>query len=94
LVNRRDYAFHRSIKEGDYTVVVTNEAGCSETRTCNVTLSYLAKIQNIIVHDLLPSNNVVIEAPDDYNYMIQFENGSDSFAKFKYLVNIPVAFTS
>jgi hypothetical protein len=28
-------------KEGDYTVVVTNEAGCSETRTCNVTLSYL-----------------------------------------------------
>jgi hypothetical protein len=25
LVNRRDYAFHRSIKEGDYTVVVTNE---------------------------------------------------------------------
>jgi hypothetical protein len=30
-------------KEGDYTVVVTNEAGCSETRTCNVTLSYLAK---------------------------------------------------
>jgi hypothetical protein len=79
-------------KEGDYTVVVTNEAGCSETRTCNVTLSYLAKIQNIIVHDLLPSNNVVIEVTnlDDYNYMIQFENGSTTaLQSSNTFVNIP-----
>jgi hypothetical protein len=32
--------FHRSIKEGDYTVV-TNEAGCSETRTTSLYLILL-----------------------------------------------------
>jgi gliding motility-associated-like protein len=82
-------------KEGDYTAVVTNEAGCSETRTCNVNLSYLAKIQNIIVHDLLPSNNVVIEVttPDDYNYMILFENGSTTaLQSSNTFVNIPGGF--
>lgn len=82
-------------KEGDYTVVVTNKSGCSETKTCNVTVSYLAKIQNIIVHDIVPENNVIIEVsdPDNYNYMIQFENGTaTAFQNSTIFVNVPGGF--
>jgi hypothetical protein len=83
LVNRRDYAFHRSIKED--LPLSWNEAGCSETRTCNVTLSYLAKIQNIIVHDLLPSNNVVIEAMMITTIWYSLKMAARTALKFKYL---------
>jgi gliding motility-associated-like protein len=66
-------------EEGDYSVVVTNiESGCNEIKTCKVTISYLAKIQNIIVHDLVPANSIIVELdnPADYTYMIKFENGN------------------
>lgn len=82
-------------KEADYTVIVKNKAGCIETRTCSVTNSYLARIQNIIVHDLSPINEVVIEVanPDDYRYMIHFQNGtSTAFQDSPFFSNIPGGF--
>jgi gliding motility-associated-like protein len=82
-------------QEGEYTVVVTNKSGCSETKTCSVTLSYLAKIQNVVVHDLVPENYVSIDVtnPDDYNYMIQFENGTTTaFQNSSLFTNVPGGF--
>ncbi|WP_369753442.1 T9SS type B sorting domain-containing protein [Flavobacterium sp. WC2409] len=82
-------------KEGDYKVIVKNKSGCSETRTCSVIMSYLAKIQNIDVQDLAPINQVTIELtnPEDYRYMIHFENGlSTVFQDNPNFKNIPGGF--
>ncbi|MFE3867923.1 T9SS type B sorting domain-containing protein [Flavobacterium sp. LS2P90] len=67
-------------KEGDYNVVIKNKFGCSTTRKCIVTLSYLAKINNIVIQHLQPLNQVIIEVvnPTDYRYMIYFENGTET----------------
>ena len=82
-------------KEGEYNVTVKNKSGCTTTRKCIVTLSYLAKINNIIVHDLQQTNQVIIELdnPSDYNYMIQYENGTEtSFQTSTLFENVPGGF--
>ena len=82
-------------KEGEYSVTVKNKSGCTTTRKCIVMLSYLAKINNIIVHDLQQTNQVIIELdnPSDYNYMIQYENGTEtSFQTSTLFENVPGGF--
>nr|WP_314896011.1 T9SS type B sorting domain-containing protein [uncultured Flavobacterium sp.] len=82
-------------KEGDYSVVVKNKSGCTTTRKSVVTLSYLAKINNIIVHDLQSINHVVIDVtnPNDYLYMIHFQNGTEtSFQSSTLFENVPGGF--
>jgi len=82
-------------KEGEYNVIVKNKADCTTTRKCIVTLSYLAKINNIIVHDLQPVNQVLIEVvnPSDYKYMIQFQNGTETpFQSSTIFENVPGGF--
>ncbi|WP_338645502.1 T9SS type B sorting domain-containing protein [Flavobacterium sp. KS-LB2] len=82
-------------KEGEYTVTVKNRLGCTTTRKCIVTLSHLAKINNIIVHDLQQTNQVIIELnnPSDYTYMIQYENGTKtSFQTSTIFENVPGGF--
>lgn len=65
-------------KEGNYNVTVTNKSNCSSVENFEVTLSYLAKINDIIIKDLKPQNEVFVDVinPDEYKYMIQFQNGS------------------
>ena len=65
-------------KQGDYTVIVKNKSGCTADHKSIVTMSYLARIKNIIVNDLQSANKVIIEVtnPNSYQYMLQFENGS------------------
>jgi gliding motility-associated-like protein len=82
-------------KEGEYSVIIKNKFGCSTTRKCIVTLSYLAKINNIIIQDLQPLNQVIIEVanPTDYRYMIYFENGTETpFQNSPIFENIPGGF--
>ncbi|MDI6032813.1 T9SS type B sorting domain-containing protein [Flavobacterium sp. LB2P84] len=82
-------------KEGEYNVTVKNKSGCSTTRKCIVTMSYLAKINNIIVHDLQQTNQVIVELdnPSDYKYMIQYENGTEtSFQNSTLFENVPGGF--
>ena len=82
-------------KEGEYTVVVKNNVGCTTTRTCKVTMSYLAKIKDIEVHDLVPTNHIIVnlENPDNYRYMIRFQNGTSTpFQNSVIFENVPGGF--
>lgn len=82
-------------KEGEYTVIVKNKSGCTTTRKTVVTLSYLAKINNIIVNDLQSINQVIIDVsnPTEYRYMIHFENGTETpFQSSTFFENIPGGF--
>jgi gliding motility-associated-like protein len=82
-------------KKGEYIVVVKNKTGCTTTRKTVVTLSYLARINNIIVNDLQSINQVIIDVANqtEYRYMIHFENGTETpFQSSTVFENIPGGF--
>lgn len=62
---------------GLYTVAVTNNHGCSRTRTFTVVASDIAKITNIDIVDMAESNSVsvTISGLGDYVYSLDEENG-------------------
>lgn len=79
-------------KEGNYNVTVTNKSNCSSVENFEVTLSYLARINDIIIKDLKPQNEVFVDVinPDEYKYMIQFQNGSATVLQdYPFFENIP-----
>jgi gliding motility-associated-like protein len=63
--------------EGNYTVGVTNQSGCSTTRSIQVTASNIATITSIDIVDLVDSNTVTINTagPGDYEYSMDYLNG-------------------
>lgn len=65
-------------KEGIYTVEITNNQGCSRTRTITVRASDIAKITNVNIVDLADSNSIMISVTGagDYVYALDDENGS------------------
>lgn len=82
-------------KEGEYTVIVKNKSGCTATHKSIVSMSYLARINNIIVNDLRSTNNIIIDVtnPNNYQYSIQFENGTaTSLQSSPIFVNVPGGF--
>ncbi|MDD2673383.1 MAG: T9SS type B sorting domain-containing protein [Flavobacterium sp.] len=82
-------------KEGEYEVTVMNNSGCTAKRKCIVTMSYLPKINNIIVHDLEQTNRVIVDVnnPNDYRYLIHFQNGTEtSFQSSTIFENLPGGF--
>lgn len=79
-------------KEGNYNVTVTNKSNCSSVENFEVTLSHLARINDIIIKDLKPQNEVFVDVinPDEYKYMIQFQNGSATVLQdYPIFENIP-----
>ena len=82
-------------KEGEYTVIVTNKSGCTALHKSILSLSYLAKINSIIIKDLRATNNIIIDVinPSDYQYMLQFENGTSTpFQNSPIFENVPGGF--
>jgi gliding motility-associated-like protein len=63
--------------EGNYTVEVVNQTGCSRTRSIQVTASNSATITSIDIVDLVDSNTVTINTtgPGDYEYSMDYLNG-------------------
>ncbi len=63
--------------EGSYTVEVTNQSGCSATRTIQVTASNQATITSIDILDLVDFNTVTINTTGtgDYEYSMDYLNG-------------------
>jgi gliding motility-associated-like protein len=63
---------------GLYTIKVTNNQGCSRTRTITVTASDSAKITNVNIVDLAESNSisVTVSGLGDYVYALDDQNGS------------------
>ena len=66
---------------GSYTVEITNQAGCSNTKTFVVTPSDLAIIEDVIVSDLRENSTVTVIAspppgvPTQYHYSLDAPNG-------------------
>lgn len=82
-------------KQGEYNVSVKNKSGCTTSRKYIVTMSYLAKINNIIVQDLQQTNQVIVELdnPSDYEYKLHYENGTEtSFQNSTLFENVPGGF--
>ncbi|SFF06638.1 T9SS type B sorting domain-containing protein [Flavobacterium xueshanense] len=82
-------------KQGEYNVSVKNKSGCTTSRKYIVTMSYLAKINNIIVQDLQQTNQVIVELdnPSDYEYKLHYENGTEtSFQNSILFENVPGGF--
>ena len=82
-------------KEGEYSVVIKNKYGCSGTHKSTVSLSYLARINNIIIKDLQIENLVIVDVtnPSNYQYMIRFENGlTTPFQSSPIFENVPGGF--
>ena len=64
---------------GLYTVQVTNNQGCSRTRTFTVVASDKAKITDVKIVDLAESNSIMVSVAaslGDYVYALDDENGS------------------
>lgn len=82
-------------KEGEYNVMVKNKSGCTTSRKYIVAMSYLAKINNIIVQDLQQINQVIVELdnPNNYEYKLHYENGTEtSFQSSTLFENVPGGF--
>ncbi|WP_394773954.1 T9SS type B sorting domain-containing protein [Flavobacterium sp.] len=67
-------------KEGIYSVTVKNKSGCATALDIHVKLSRLAVINEIEINDLNTLNEVIIDVnhPEDYKYMIHFQEGNFS----------------
>lgn len=79
-------------KEGEYSVIVKNKYGCTATHKSIVSLSYLARINNVVIKDLQTENQITVEVtnPNNYQYMIRFENGTATpFQNAPNFVNVP-----
>lgn len=66
---------------GDYTVIVTNAAGCTQTTTITALPSNVAVITNILTNDFNRANNsatAVVTGPGNYEYSIDGFTYQDS----------------
>jgi hypothetical protein len=65
-------------KDGEYSVIVKNKYGCTATHKCIVSMSYLARINNIRIKDLHTENQIFVDVtePNNFQYMLLFENGT------------------
>lgn len=75
--------------EGNYSVVVTSLAGCSRTRTINITASDIAHISTIDIVELNDNNTVTINTTGqgDYEYSLDEVNGP--YQKSNFFNNVP-----
>jgi gliding motility-associated-like protein len=70
--------------DGVYTVLVSNNVGCSKTRTITVTASNIATINNIEINDLTDNNSVSVNVTGLGNYEysldgITYQNSNSFF---------------
>jgi len=82
-------------KEGNYTLTIENNAGCTATADYPVKLSRSPVINHLTINDLNTLNEVIVDLqnPDDYKYRIHFQNGTFSeFQDSAVFENIPGGF--
>ncbi|MCD0471332.1 T9SS type B sorting domain-containing protein [Flavobacterium sp. JAS] len=67
-------------KEGNYTLTIENKSGCTATSNYPVKLSRSPVLNQIEINDLNTLNEVIVDVqnPEDYQYMIHFQNGEYS----------------
>jgi gliding motility-associated-like protein len=82
-------------KEGNYSLTIENKSGCTATSEHPVKLSRSAIVNQIEINDLNTLNEVIIDVqnPEDYKYMIHFQDGSfGEFQNSEIFENIPGGF--
>ncbi len=77
---------------GNYAVVVTTTAGCSEIRPITVTASVIASIDHINVVDLSDNNSVEIIVNSNGNYVYSIEDSYGPYQASNYFPNVTMGF--
>lgn len=77
---------------GTYTVIITNQAGCSSVRSFVVTPSDTAVIDDIIVNDLRDNNTITIMASPpagvDSSYSFSLDSPNGPFGESNFFENV------
>ncbi|PKQ45181.1 T9SS type B sorting domain-containing protein [Confluentibacter flavum] len=73
---------------GLYTVEVTNNQGCSSTRTITVTASDSAKITDVTIVDLAESNSISISVTGNGDYVYSLDSEFGTYQKESVFTNV------
>ncbi|RTY74627.1 T9SS type B sorting domain-containing protein [Flavobacterium sp. LS1R10] len=87
LTNQTSYTLDIN-QEGNYTVKVSTNAGCSRTRTIKVTASDVARITNIAIIDLSDVNSITINVSGQGDYEYSLDAPSGPFQDSNFFDNI------
>lgn len=79
-------------QSGDYSVVVSTSAGCSETRPIKVTASVIATIEQINIVDLTDNNTVEVIVSGNGNYVYSIESNVGTYQTSNYFQNLDMGF--
>lgn len=81
------------MEPGIYSVVVTNSAGCSNTKIITVTASNVATIDDVIINDLRDNNTVTIIASPTGNidtvYLYSIDKPNGPYQKSNFFEYVP-----
>lgn len=79
-------------KPGTYTVVVTNSAGCSRTRTIVVTESEIATITSVDITDFTNNNTATINVTGMGTYVYSIGEEYGAYQTSNFFDNLPMGF--
>lgn len=80
-------------QSGNYAVVVTTTAGCSEIRPITVTSSVIATIDQVNVVDLSENNSVeILVSGNGGNYVYSIQDSYGPYQTSNYFQNVPMGF--
>lgn len=79
-------------KPGTYTVVVTNSAGCSRTRTIVVTESEIATITSVDIIDFTNNNTATINVTGMGTYVYSIGEEYGAYQTSNFFDNLPMGF--
>ncbi|WP_299123982.1 choice-of-anchor L domain-containing protein [uncultured Winogradskyella sp.] len=77
---------------GTYSVIITNQFGCENTSTFNVTESESATIDVVETIDFSDPNNITITVNGIGNYLYQLNNGN--IQESNVFVNVPIGYNT
>ena len=75
-------------QNGFYTVLVTSQFGCEQTRTIEIVYSQPATIEDVLVVDLIESNTVTILVSGSGNYVFSLDSPTGLFQTSNIFENV------
>ncbi len=75
---------------GSYSVKVTNNSGCSKSRTIEVTSSVIASIEHVNIVDLTNLNTVEVDVIGNGIYMYSIEDTYGPYQFSNFFENVPI----
>jgi gliding motility-associated-like protein len=75
-------------QNGFYTVLVTSQFGCEQTRTIEIVYSQPATIEDVLIVDLIESNTVTIVVSGSGNYVFSLDSPTGLFQTSNIFENV------